>query len=178
MSMEGKTSACAHSSPVGNIAAATGDLWSNESVQNVKLLGGMAPQVSLEQLIYDCRLMNTATRTGQALLLRDLFVESDARLDPQAYVLAPDNAVTIGREIVESPDYYTAGKAVILKTIALLRKGRDEQRVHVPDMELFWLDTMEETVTAFPDTEDAFIDSILPQIDTAKCAVEQYDIHA
>ena len=43
MAMEGKTSACAHLSPVGNVAAATCDTWSNESVQNFKLLGGMAP---------------------------------------------------------------------------------------------------------------------------------------
>ncbi|HEX9934409.1 MAG TPA: methyltransferase MtaB domain-containing protein, partial [bacterium] len=58
MSMEGKTAACAHMSPIGNIASAMCDLWSNESIQNIKLLGGMAPTVSLEQLAYDCRLMN------------------------------------------------------------------------------------------------------------------------
>ena len=51
MSMEGKTAACAHLSPMGNLAAATADLWSNESVQNIKLLGGMAPVCYMEQLI-------------------------------------------------------------------------------------------------------------------------------
>ncbi|NMA64775.1 MAG: methanol--corrinoid methyltransferase, partial [Clostridiaceae bacterium] len=64
ISMEGKSSACAHLSPLGNIAAAVADLWSNESVQNIKLLGGMAPTVSMEQLIYDCRLMNEASTKG------------------------------------------------------------------------------------------------------------------
>ena len=43
ISAEGKSSACAHLSPVGNIAACVADLWSNESVQNVKLLGGRLP---------------------------------------------------------------------------------------------------------------------------------------
>jgi len=43
ISMEGKTAACAHLSPIGNIASACADLWSNESVQNIKLLSGMAP---------------------------------------------------------------------------------------------------------------------------------------
>ena len=38
MAMEGKTAACAHLSPLGNIAAASCDTWSNESVQNIKLL--------------------------------------------------------------------------------------------------------------------------------------------
>ena len=53
ISAEGRTAACAHLSPVGNIAACAADLWSNESVQNIKLLGGMAPTVSFEQLVYD-----------------------------------------------------------------------------------------------------------------------------
>jgi len=58
ISMEGKTAACAHFSPLGNIAAACADLWSNESVQKIKLLAGMAPTVYFEQLEYDTRLMN------------------------------------------------------------------------------------------------------------------------
>jgi len=57
MAMEGKTASCAHLSPVGNVAAAACDTWSNESVQNIKLLGAMAPVVCVEQLIYDCRLL-------------------------------------------------------------------------------------------------------------------------
>ena len=53
ISMEGRTAACAHLSPVGNIAQALCDCWSNESVQNVRLLSAFAPTVSLEQLAYD-----------------------------------------------------------------------------------------------------------------------------
>ncbi len=67
MAMEGKTSACAHLSPMGNLAAACCDTWSNESVQNIKLLGGMAPTCYMEQLIYDCRLMNTARSHGESV---------------------------------------------------------------------------------------------------------------
>lgn len=71
MAMEGKTAACAHTSPVGNVAAATCDLWSNESVQHIKLLGGWAPTVSLEQLAYDCRLMNGSLKKGQENIVRE-----------------------------------------------------------------------------------------------------------
>ncbi len=176
MSMEGKTAACAHSSPVGNVAAAMCDLWSNESVQNVKLLGGMAPQVSLEQLIYDCRLMNTSIEKGAELHLRDMLVDSDAPLDPQAYVLTPETTVAIARTITEADNYYDAGKSVIMKTVELLKKGNNAGHVRIPEMELFWLDSMEETVAAFPDSEEAFIESILPQIDTTKCNVKEYGI--
>ena len=97
MAMEGKTAACAHLSPLGNIAAATCDTWSNESVQNIKLLGGMAPTCYVEQLIYDCRLMNRRLPTAgtRALLYRKWMVASDAALDPQAYILTPANAIEI-----------------------------------------------------------------------------------
>ena len=64
ISMEGKSASCAHFSPVGNIAAAMCDLWSNESVQNVRLLSGNAPEAFAELLAYDCRLMNTASEPG------------------------------------------------------------------------------------------------------------------
>src|SRR5208282_1224008 len=84
ISMEGKTSACAHMSPVGNVASAACDLWSNESVQNVKLLGGMAPTVYLEQLAYDARLMNESILQKSDATLQRLLVDSDIRLDPQA----------------------------------------------------------------------------------------------
>ena len=66
ISMEGKSATCAHFSPLGNIASAVCDLWSNESVQNVRLLSGNAPEAFAELLIYDCRLMNTAAERGGA----------------------------------------------------------------------------------------------------------------
>src|ERR1017187_1826150 len=70
ISMEGKSATCAHFSPLGNIASAMCDLWSNESVQNVRLLSGSAPEAFTELLIYDCRLMNAATAKGQAMVLQ------------------------------------------------------------------------------------------------------------
>ena len=75
ISMEGKTAACAHLSPVGNVASACRDLWSNESVTNIKLLSDMAPTAYLEQLIYDTRLMNAAIET--TLDLVDEAIASD-----------------------------------------------------------------------------------------------------
>ena len=47
ISMEGRSSACAHLSSVGNITGACADMWSNESVQNVRLLSTEAPVVYL-----------------------------------------------------------------------------------------------------------------------------------
>jgi methanol--5-hydroxybenzimidazolylcobamide Co-methyltransferase len=64
ISMEGRSATCAHLSPIGNIAAAAADLWSNESVADVRLLSGPAPVASLESLAYDCRLFNAASERG------------------------------------------------------------------------------------------------------------------
>src|SRR5271157_2659125 len=125
MAMEGKTSACAHLSPMGNVAAACCDTWSNESVQNIKLLGGMAPTCYMEQLVYDCRLMNRALAEGKeaALTLRRWLVDSDAGLDPQAWVLTPESVLAVARSVVASPDYYQAGVAAARCALALLRAG-------------------------------------------------------
>ena len=106
ISMEGKSSACAHSSPMGNIAASVCDLWSNESVQNVKLLGGYAPEVSAEMLIYDCRLMNQAVASGNPHVLRDLYVASDRNRDPQALMLDPEVCYRMAEMIVAEDDYF------------------------------------------------------------------------
>ena len=89
MAMEGAEAACAHLSPLGNIAKATADLWSNESVQNIKLLGGMAPTVSMEQLAYATRLLNQAAQAGGATTLRDWLVASDMDKDPRPMYCAP-----------------------------------------------------------------------------------------
>jgi methanol--5-hydroxybenzimidazolylcobamide Co-methyltransferase len=178
MSLEGKAAACAHLSPIGNLPMALGDLWSNESVQNVKLLGGMAPTVSMEQLIYDCRLLNEARRRGEdsARELRDWLVASDAPLDPQALILAPENCIALGQTIIDAPTPYAAGKAVALQAVEIIRNAHDAGEVRVDDRELPFLDAIAEQVAAMPDNEDAFIEQIMPETDTAAYVAEDYDL--
>ena len=176
MSMEGKTAACAHLSPLGNIAAATCDLWSNESVQNIKLLGGMAPTVYFEQLSYDCRLMNVALRENQGDVLQKLFVQSDAYLDPQALILTPENAIRISTRLVESSDYYEAAKEVALCAIDIIREGMANQSIKIIDREIPYLDMMRDTILTLPDSEQTFIDIMLPTMDHSKILLPEYGI--
>ncbi|NLO06294.1 MAG: methanol--corrinoid methyltransferase [candidate division WS1 bacterium] len=178
MSMEGKTAACAHSSPVGNISAAGCDLWSNESVQNIKLLGGWAPGCYLEQLIYDCRLMNAAIEEGPeaALALQRWLVDSDASLDPQAFVLMPRSAIAIAEVIAGSEGHYDAGRKVAAFTIGLLLDAVRDEVVDVPEREVRWLEMMEASVEALPAEEDTFIEQMLGQIDRSKLILEDYDL--
>lgn len=178
MAMEGKTSACAHLSPLGNIAAATCDTWSNESVQNIKLLGGMAPTCYMEQLIYDCRVMNQALEEGrdQALLYRKWLVNSDAGRDPQAFILTPENAIAIAQSIVGAPSPLESGRAAALTAIRLLREGRQDGRLNIHPRELPWLDRMQSTIEAIPSSEAEFIGEMMPEVDTTKFVAGDYDL--
>ena len=150
-----RPSACAHFSPLGNIAAAYADTWSNESVQNVRLLAGMAPTCYMEQLIYDCRLMNRALAEGKAaaLTLRRWLVESDAGLDPQAWVLTPESVIAIARAIVDAPDHYQAGVAAARCAIDLLRAGHAAGSLKIARRELGFLDSMTAQLDELPSDE-------------------------
>ncbi len=178
MAMEGKTAACAHLSPVGNIAAATCDLWSNESVQNLKLLGGMAPTCYMEQLIYDCRLLNRASAGGKAdaLKLRDWLVESDAALDSQAYVLTPQSAIAFGQVIVDAKTPYLAGRAVGLEAVRRLRQALAQGQVRIAQNELAYLDRLESDLQELPDDENEFIAEMLDEVDTDKFIAADYEL--
>ncbi len=176
ISMEGKTAACAHLSPVGNIASAMADLWSNESVQNIKLLGGMAPTVYMEQLIYDCRLMNTSIANGSDAMLQKLFVDSDIYTDPQALMLAPESVIAISKEIVASKNHVEAGCRAALKAIELIRDAKASGQLLLNERETDYLDQIADEIDTIPLTESAFIDDMLPTIDTEKCILKEYGI--
>ncbi len=178
MAMEGKTAACAHFSPLGNIAAATCDTWSNESVQNIKLLGGMAPTCYLEQLVYDCRLMNEALADGRdaALLFRKWLVASDASRDPQAYVLTPDSAIAIGQAIVSAPTTYDAGKAAALTALRLLRDSHRDGALRLQPREVPWLDRLQQAVETLPAKETEFIEQMMAEVDTTRFVAADYGI--
>ena len=178
ISMEGKSSACAHFSPVGNVSAACADLWSNESVQNIKLLSGYAPVVSLEQLVYDTRLMNEAIRDGKSTVnkLQDLFASSDTYFDPQALILAPVNVIEISREIVKGSNYIDATVRGCLKGMEIIENALETEQLKPDEREEVWIDTIKEELLSIPIEEDAFVEDILPTIDRDKILMEEYGL--
>ena len=176
ISLEGKTAACAHFSPIGNIAAAVADLWSNESVQQVKLLSGFAPIVSTEQLIYDCRLMNLAAKKGHAILFRDLLVESDCYLDPQAYVLRPDVVFEISKAIVSEQSPFLRTLKAARVTLAILRKAVDNKELYLDEREAKWIDILDGQIEDIPEDEEAFIAEMKEEADETKYSPAEYGI--
>lgn len=178
IALEGAEAAVAHASPVGNIAKATADLWSNESVQNVRLLGGAAPTVSLEQLAYAARLMNAATEAGPqtALTLRNLFVASDTKFDPQAYVLRPDVVIDLSREIIAEETAYKRVRRAALATAQTLRKAHQSGVCPLSPQEVNWLDRLSAQADGLPEDEESLIEQMKEMVDPTKIRLDQYGL--
>jgi methanol--5-hydroxybenzimidazolylcobamide Co-methyltransferase len=174
--MEGKTAAGAHLSPIGNIAAAVADTWSNESIQQVKLLSEMAPVVAMEQLIYDCRLMNAATLNGQQVMFRDLLVQSDSALDVQAYVLRPDVVMRISSELVKTQDNFLRTKLAAQLTVAELKKAIIEGKVKSDKRDMKWLEKMEKAIESIPDDPNEFYYEMKSVLDMDKFIPSEYGL--
>ena len=178
IALEGAEAACAHLSSIGNVAKAVPDLWSNESVQNVKLLAAMAPTVSLEQLTYATRLMNTASENGKdaALSLQKWLVDSDAKQDVQAYVLRPDIAIQISQKIVEESTPYRRTRAAALSALACMQEAKKSGELQFSKIEQRWLESLNEEAVRLPESEDEFIDQMLPVVDRSKVLLSEYEL--
>jgi methanol--5-hydroxybenzimidazolylcobamide Co-methyltransferase len=160
ISMEGKSASCAHFSPLGNISAAMCDLWSNESVQNVRLLSGDAPEVFTELLAYDCRLMNTAASEGGALQMRNWMTASDEWLSPQAAVLSPEATIKIATAIVGADTPYHRTLAAGRAAVDILKGGVDRGQMHISRKEQQWLTRIDDALGAFPESEETLLSDI------------------
>jgi len=178
ISMEGKTAACAHLSPIGNIASACADLWSNESVQNIKLLSGMAPTAYMEQLEYDARLMNEALRAGKlhCNILQQLLVSSDIYTDPQALILAPENIIRISRELIKGDSYVANAKNGALVTIDIIEEAVASGKLKLSEMEIGYLPYMREELESIPENESDFVEMMLPLVDQSKFTLAEYGL--
>lgn len=176
ISMEGKTAACAHLSPVGNVAAAACDLWSNESVTNIKLLAAMAPTVYMEQLIYDVRLMNEARRSGQAEVLQQLFSRSDIYLDPQALILDPAHVIAISSEIVASNSYIEAAVRGALKGLEIIEEGVESGELLLEEREKIWIDMIRSDLGSIPYKEEQFVETMSHLVENEKVILSEYGL--
>ena len=132
----------------------------------------------MEQLSYDCRLMNIASGDGSAaaLQLRDWLSRSDAYKDPQALILAPQNVITISRAIVAERNHYAAGTAAARAAIEIIRAAHREGELVLPDKEVIWLDLMEGALAELPSREEQFIARMLASADPQKYLPAEYGL--
>jgi len=159
MSMEGKSSACAHMSLCGNVMAAVCDLWSNEAVEYQHMFGGSSSAVFTEILGYDTAAMNAALALGYAREYQACLVNSDRYRSPHSFILCPDNAWAIGKVVVDNArSRYARARAAALEcgrlmlADPLLRFTAFEK-----ESLLGYLGQLE----TLPDSEEDFIDRCL-----------------
>lgn len=176
IAMEGRMASGAHLSPIGNIAAANADLWSNESIQQVRLLSDMAPVVGMEQLIFDCRMLNTAAKMGQGRVMRDIMIESDAPLDVQGYILRPEVVIELSQEILKYEDDFLRTKAAAAKAVEILQKAIEDGKVQCADRDAAWLDMMEETIEEIPDDRMGFYEEMKDEFKEGEFLPAEYGL--
>lgn len=173
---EGRMACGAHLSHVGNIAAAYCDLWSNESVQQVRLLSDMAPTVGMEQLIYDCRMFNTASRMGHRETMQKILIESDAPTEVQGYIMRPEVIMEISKEIIKHSDDLVRTKVAAQKTVEQIKKGVKYGLVTVTPKDLKWLDMMEEALDEIPEDKQKFYHEMKEDLEDTPFIPEQYGL--
>ena len=155
---EGKNATCAHSDLMGNLAAAVVDCWSNESVYNREEMGGPTTGVWLQSLGYECALMNTATKMGEEETLRDMYTLADKYRDPQALVIAYDNAYRIGESIVtDGEDIYLRSRAAALEACDIINEAVDAKKMYLTRFERDTLDSAQKTIEQLPEEQDKFV---------------------
>jgi methanol--5-hydroxybenzimidazolylcobamide Co-methyltransferase len=160
ISQEGKSATCAHFSHVGNMSSTMCDLWSNESVQNIRLLSGNAPEAYTELLAYDCKLMNIANAHKQGHIYQNWMIESDENVTAVGTVLTPTAVFDIAKAIVaEDTDYHrtvAAGKAAL----KVIQKSVDSKKLVLGKKELNWLQRLHKEFDNLPKDENVLTEEI------------------
>ena len=161
ISQEGKSATCAHFSNVGNISATMCDLWSNESVQNIRLLSGNAPEAYTELLAYDCKLMNIANSHKQGHIFQSWMAESDENVTAVGAVLTPNAVYEIAKAIVaEDTDYHrtvAAGKAAL----NIIQKAVDGKKLNLGKKDLTWLTRLHKEFADLPKDENVLAEEMV-----------------
>ncbi len=166
ISTEGKSSACAHLSLVGNIMAATCDLWANEAIQYGDMFGGSTSAVFTEILGYDAALMNSSIQLENQKELQANFINSDRYRSPHGFILCPDNAYEIGQTVVENNEsLYARAKAAAQKCGELLINNSD---LILTNFENESLISYLKEIELLPEKEDDFIDLCLKKYSKVK----------
>jgi len=159
---EGKNAVCAHSDLMGNLIASVTDVWSNESVYHQQEMGGTTPEVWLQATGFEAALMNTALQTETAKTLRDTYTLTDKYRDPQALILAYDNAYRIGEAIVNyGKDPYLRARAAALEAGKIINEASEAGKLYLTRFERDSLDSALKVLEELPMDVDQFTDECL-----------------
>jgi methanol--5-hydroxybenzimidazolylcobamide Co-methyltransferase len=121
-------------------------------------MGGTTPEVWLQATGFEAALMNTAIQTGEDKTLRDLYTLADKYRDPQALILAYDNAYRIGEAIVEyGDDPYQRSIAAALEVGKIITEAVEAKKIQLTRFEQDSLNSAIRTFNKLPDDSSKFI---------------------
>ena len=120
--------------------------------------------------------MNKATEKGYARLMRDLLVESDCYLDPQAYMLKPDVVFEIASEIVKTQDPFLRTLNTAKRSLDILQRAVDNKELQLDEREENWIGMLQEQVDDIPENEEEFIAEMKKELDDTKYRPSEYGI--
>jgi methanol--5-hydroxybenzimidazolylcobamide Co-methyltransferase len=138
----------------------------------------MAPTAYLEQLEYDCRLMNEALKAGKLHrnVLQQLLVSSDVYTDPQALILSPLNVIRISKELIKGNSYVANAKNGALAALDIIEEALQSGKMRLSELETSYLPILREDLESIPENESEFIEMMLPLIDTGKFIPAEYGL--
>ena len=121
-------------------------------------MGGTTPEVWLQATGFEAALMNTAIETENEKVLRDLYTLSDKYRDPQALILAYDNAYRIGEAILEHNDnYYQRSIAGALEAGEIIKEAVENKKMQLTRFEQDSLDGAMKIYEKLGDDSSKFI---------------------
>jgi methanol--5-hydroxybenzimidazolylcobamide Co-methyltransferase len=106
-------------------------------------------------------MLNVATETGNAKMLRDILVLSDKYRDPQGYVLAYDNAYKVAESIAkDGDDLYLRAKNAAISCCDILNDA-DSSKLVMSKFEIGALNDAKASLDAMTDESDTFMSDSL-----------------
>jgi len=97
-------------------------------------------------------------------------------LDPQAYILRPDIAMHIVREIIREKTSYLRTRLSALIGLSVLRDAQQQKKIHLSAIEMRWLDKLSRVAEQLPEDEETFIHSMVKTMDLGRVRLSEYEI--
>ena len=108
--------------------------------------------------------------------MRDLLVESDCYLDPQAYIMKPDVVFEISEEIVRTQDPFLRTLHTAIKALDILDRAVENKELVIDEREENWLEMLREQVDEIPEDEEEFISEMKEELEGKHYLPEEYGI--
>ncbi len=109
-------------------------------------------------------------------MLQKLFVDSDVYLDPQAFILSPENVIDISAEMIKGNGYIESAKRGCLKALDLIEQAVKSGQLKMEEREIPWINSLQEDINSIPGDESHLIDQVLPSLEPGKFMLKEYGL--